>query len=927
MTEKTEVKSLEPNLTEVIISSYEGEYDEENGEYCGEGIAKLDNECQYEGNFQKGFFQGKGKFTWPDGVIFEGDFDHNTLIGKGTYTYPDGSVYFGDIYNGKRHGQGKLTTSMGQIYEGEWQDGVRHGQGKMIYNQEQSLIYQGSWVKNQRQGYGIMEYPSMNRYEGEWYENQKSGYGTMIWRELDEVYTGHWLADLPHGFGEHIWGESTIQTVKRQHCNFYRGNFYQGKRHGHGCFYYANGSQYSGEWIQNKKDGLGIFLYPDNRISLGIYQENKLMKGIDTENLLQAKDSGDISPQFFLNIMDILTTYPTIPSLTTTSVSSLLSLPLPPQNTTTTTTPSPPLAVVTDISGGGDGDNQDKTKPESAPNGNSNNSDNDNSAANNTIPSHLLRNNEEEITILTQRRQYIKELERLLLKYNSYLKNIYKHYVDYANRQRQRTVLLLPSSTFYTTNEKYKIAIAAIKNRKIQRRFFCLSLEGLLCFLRDLGLIDGKLFSVDDVYTIIKKMRKNRMNIIHQLYIQLNAFQKQNNEKIINSGHTEEKEGNNTTGTTATNSTDTTAMNQQEEEVKTAPSFVVGDLLDAYLDPMGHDPYYQYQGCQPILEHEFMEILVRVVAESSCRHGQINVDLFQVLSKLLHQKVITILSHGNQTIRSSHYQNFYEDEIQDLLKNRMIIHVSSNPTAAAAALVRSPLASGRKSPLNGTTRSFSNNSNSPLRRSMGHLPGGKKDHDSSMIDLYHIVEEFREYSQMKLNKIEEIWSYLRDEISLKRDKKGSNLPQGGAVRGEVIHQFLLSQSNILLDSSSQSNTIRLNEIIFGKELMKGKRHSENNPWSRFFSYEDFIDLLCRVVANEIWIYGGPSSSSTTTNNNNNNNNENNIDESMKELKTSEVLETSGSELEHVETSNSSVAISALEERLARFLKNYELVKK
>eukprot|EP00981_Chlorochromonas_danica_P004486 scaffold906_cov157-Ochromonas_danica.AAC.1 len=197
----------------------------------------------------------------------------------------------------------------------------------------------------------------------------------------------------------------------------------------------------------------------------------------------------------------------------------------------------------------------------------------------------------------------------------------------------------------------------------------------------------------------------------------------------------------------------------------------------------------------------------------------------------------------------------------------MIIHVSSNPTAAAAALVRSPLASGRKSPLNGTTRSFSNNSNSPLRRSMGHLPGGKKDHDSSMIDLYHIVEEFREYSQMKLNKIEEIWSYLRDEISLKRDKKGSNLPQ------------------------------------------------------------DFIDLLCRVVANEIWIYGGPSSSSTTTNNNNNNNNENNIDESMKELKTSEVLETSGSELEHVETSNSSVAISALEERLARFLKNYELVKK
>lgn len=168
-------------------------------------------------------------------------------------------------------------------------------------------------MNNKRHGYGVMQYPSGNSYEGEWRDDRKDGYGTMVWKTLDEVYTGHWHKNLPHGFGEHIWGESTVKTVKRLNCNMYRGEFVKGRREGKGCFFYANGSQYCGQWVKNNKHGVGVFLYTDNRVSVGIYEDNKLTSGMDSQNLLNARDSGDITAQFYLNIMDILTTYPSLP--------------------------------------------------------------------------------------------------------------------------------------------------------------------------------------------------------------------------------------------------------------------------------------------------------------------------------------------------------------------------------------------------------------------------------------------------------------------------------------------------------------------------------------------------------------------------------------------------------------------------------------
>lgn len=46
----------------------------------------------------------------------------------------------------------------------------------------------------------------------------------------------------------------------------YKGHYMNGKRHGKGVAYYANGDQYKGEWNENVKTGYGTYLY--SRIGL-----------------------------------------------------------------------------------------------------------------------------------------------------------------------------------------------------------------------------------------------------------------------------------------------------------------------------------------------------------------------------------------------------------------------------------------------------------------------------------------------------------------------------------------------------------------------------------------------------------------------------------------------------------------------------------
>lgn len=105
------------------------------------------------------------------------------------------------------------------------------------------------------------------------------------------------------------------RPVWKQHCNIYRGEFVQGERHGHGSFFYANGSQYCGLWKSNKKHGEGIFYHHDGRVFYGLFSNDYIDKQNDALSMNKNQSnsgmdiSSNISTQYYLNIQDILLQY------------------------------------------------------------------------------------------------------------------------------------------------------------------------------------------------------------------------------------------------------------------------------------------------------------------------------------------------------------------------------------------------------------------------------------------------------------------------------------------------------------------------------------------------------------------------------------------------------------------------------------------
>ena len=48
----------------------------------------------YEGEILDGWYHGKGKFTYPNGVIYEGEFFKGEFHGTGVLKYPNGVFIF-----------------------------------------------------------------------------------------------------------------------------------------------------------------------------------------------------------------------------------------------------------------------------------------------------------------------------------------------------------------------------------------------------------------------------------------------------------------------------------------------------------------------------------------------------------------------------------------------------------------------------------------------------------------------------------------------------------------------------------------------------------------------------------------------------------------------------------------------------------------
>jgi hypothetical protein len=276
------IAPLEPALTDIIVTEYEGERDE-GGRLHGEGSAKYLGGHTYEGQFQLGRMHGDGKYTFVDGTVYEGEFVRNAVQGKGKYTWADQSTYDGEVDGGLRHGHGIFVcVSCPSRYEGQWVQGKREGDGTLYYDEKKKMSYSGQWDNGARHGQGTMVYKSGNKYSGSWEKNQKHGKGTMSWIQARERYEGQWENDKQGGHGEHLWMDSAPNNkhhsgTQKLMCNRYSGQFSDGMRHGLGTFSYANGSTYNGGWIENQKQGTGVFTFDDGSIYEGPFEKDRMV--------------------------------------------------------------------------------------------------------------------------------------------------------------------------------------------------------------------------------------------------------------------------------------------------------------------------------------------------------------------------------------------------------------------------------------------------------------------------------------------------------------------------------------------------------------------------------------------------------------------------------------------------------------------------
>jgi len=54
---------------------------------------QFSNKGRYEGQYENGFFSGKGLYMWPDGRKYEGQWTRGIRQGEGVLTFPSGEKY------------------------------------------------------------------------------------------------------------------------------------------------------------------------------------------------------------------------------------------------------------------------------------------------------------------------------------------------------------------------------------------------------------------------------------------------------------------------------------------------------------------------------------------------------------------------------------------------------------------------------------------------------------------------------------------------------------------------------------------------------------------------------------------------------------------------------------------------------------------
>ena len=186
-----------------------------NGQLHYTGRQILANGDSYEGGFNRGMKDGKGRFESYDGRYwYDGEWHRDAKNGRGVEKLQDESRYEGDFSSNQQTGKGHIWFSNGNEYQGDVTNGQPDGHGH--YKWKDGRDYVGGWSMGKMHGKGIFRYADGKEYNGDYVMDRKQGYGVYKWE--GKVYEGQWLAGKMHG-------EAWLTTEKgRKKYQFSEGN-------------------------------------------------------------------------------------------------------------------------------------------------------------------------------------------------------------------------------------------------------------------------------------------------------------------------------------------------------------------------------------------------------------------------------------------------------------------------------------------------------------------------------------------------------------------------------------------------------------------------------------------------------------------------------------------------------------------------------
>jgi hypothetical protein len=127
---------------------------------------------------------------------------------------------------------------------------------------------------------GPKKYVKTGSYLGEWRSDSREGFGKQEYSD-GSCYEGYWLNNKPHGRGVVLVLRSATGTAKgpKSLKTEYEGEFVEGKRHGNGKLYFANGDLYDGAFQNGKRCGQGKQIHAEDGTTYTGEWLNDMMHG------------------------------------------------------------------------------------------------------------------------------------------------------------------------------------------------------------------------------------------------------------------------------------------------------------------------------------------------------------------------------------------------------------------------------------------------------------------------------------------------------------------------------------------------------------------------------------------------------------------------------------------------------------------------